>query len=209
MITSSHNSKVAHVRALLNRREERDASHQFVVEGVRLTEEGLITGIKPDLVFFSSDLSARGRQIVEAYQSQKTDVEELSPAVLQQISSTETSAGLLAVFSKPTIPFPKPLTFLVIADALRDPGNLGTLLRTAIAAGVQGIALTPTCVDVFSPKVVRSGMGAHFRIAITDPGFGTRSDPFASPSRTIAPGYWLKLKMPHRCWDMDLTHPLA
>ncbi len=208
MITSSHNSKVAHVRALLNRREERDASHQFVVEGVRLTEEGLITGIKPDLVFFSSDLSARGRQIVEAYQSQKTDVEELSPAVLQQISSTETSAGLLAVFSKPTIPFPKPLTFLVIADALRDPGNLGTLLRTAIAAGVQGIALTPTCVDVFSPKVVRSGMGAHFRLPLQTLDWDEirsvcQSQP--EPLRLLL----AEAENATSCWDMDLRIPLA
>jgi TrmH family RNA methyltransferase len=145
---------------------------------------------------------------VEAYQSQKTDVEELSPAVLQQISSTETSAGLLAVFSKPTFPFPKPLTFLVIADALRDPGNLGTLLRTVTAAGVQGIALTPTCVDVFSPKVVRAGMGAHFRMPLHNLDWDEirsicRSQPV--PLRLLL----AETENAASCWQTDLRIPLA
>lgn len=208
MITSSHNPKIAHVRALLTRREERELSQQFVAEGVRLTEEGLLCGLKPDMVFFSSDLSARGRQIVEAFEAKNTEIEEMSPSILQKISGTETSAGIMAIFPKPALPMPNPLTFLVITDALRDPGNLGTLLRTAAAAGVQGIALTPTCVDVFSPKVVRAGMGAHFRLPLCDLEWDAirslcQSQP--APLRMLL----AEAENATSCWQMDLRNPLA
>ena len=64
------------------------------------------------------------------------------------------------------MPLPADLDFILLLDAIRDPGNLGTILRTAAAAGVQGIILTPDCVDPFSPKVLRSAMGAHFRLPL-------------------------------------------
>jgi TrmH family RNA methyltransferase len=61
---------------------------------------------------------------------------------------------------------PKELDFVLVADQVRDPGNLGTMLRTALAAGVDALLLPPRTVDPFSPKVVRAGMGAHFRLPI-------------------------------------------
>ncbi len=71
------------------------------------------------------------------------------------------------------LPVPEPvlpdrLDFLLVADELRDPGNLGTLLRSASAAGVQAVALTPGTTDAFNPKVVRAGMGAHFRLPVVN-----------------------------------------
>jgi TrmH family RNA methyltransferase len=74
--------------------------------------------------------------------------------------------GLLAVVPFPRLAPPARPSLLLIADALRDPGNLGTLLRSAAASGVDAVLLAPETVDAFNPKVVRGGMGAHFRIPI-------------------------------------------
>ena len=71
--------------------------------------------------------------------------------------------------------------FLLILDGVRDPGNLGTVLRTAAAAGVQAVLLAPGCADAWSPKVLRAGMGAHFRLPIHDLGLaGYQAHPEAS-----------------------------
>jgi TrmH family RNA methyltransferase len=93
-------------------------------------------------------------------------VEEVSPAVMKSASNTHTPQGILAVMAQRLLPLPADLDFILLLDAIRDPGNLGTILRTAAAAGVQGIILTPDSVDPFSPKVLRSAMGAHFRLPL-------------------------------------------
>ncbi|HSN94309.1 MAG TPA: RNA methyltransferase, partial [Anaerolineaceae bacterium] len=73
---------------------------------------------------------------------------------------------LLAVFRQTELPLPEKLDFVLIPDGIRDPGNLGTIIRTAEAAGVQALIVPPGTVDPWSPKVVRSGMGSHFRLPI-------------------------------------------
>ena len=90
----------------------------------------------------------------------------VAPHVMQAASDTQTPQGILAVLPIPEWEFPADPTFLLIPDGVRDPGNLGTLLRTALAAGVEAVILPPGGADAFSPKVVRAGMGAHFRLPI-------------------------------------------
>lgn len=166
MISSSHNPKIQHVRALLAKRQERENAQAFVVEGVRLAEEAMKSNWHPLLFLFSSKLSPRGKILVEKAATLGVEVEEVLPGVMNSISDTETTQGLLAVFSIQASPLPENPDFILILDNLRDPGNLGTLLRSAEAAGVQAVILSPGTVDVFSPKVVRSAMGAHFRLPI-------------------------------------------
>jgi RNA methyltransferase, TrmH family len=91
---------------------------------------------------------------------------EISPDLMAEISDTETPQGILAVMKSTTLPLPADPSFVIVADQVRDPGNLGTMLRTAEAAGADAILLTPGTVDAFSPKVVRAGMGAHFHLPI-------------------------------------------
>jgi len=166
MITSSHNPKIQAVRQLLARRKDRRQSASFVVEGVRLCEEALGSGWQPMEVFYSENISARGRALVEEQQKRGVDVEEVLPSVLASLSDTETSPGLLAMIAERELPLPPELDFVLVADALRDPGNLGTILRSAAAAGVQAAFLAPGTVDAFSPKVLRAGMGAQFRLPL-------------------------------------------
>lgn len=137
-----------------------------MVEGVRLVEEALYAGWQAQLVIHTPDLNPRGRLLVEEFFNKGVAIEEVTPQVMHQASGTETPQGLLAVLSQKSLPLPQALDLAFIPDAVRDPGNLGSMLRTACAAGVQAVFLPPGSVDAFSPKVVRSGMGAHFRLPV-------------------------------------------
>ncbi|MCX6053569.1 MAG: RNA methyltransferase [Chloroflexi bacterium] len=165
-VTSTKNPRVAHIRELLGKRSAREESAQFVVEGVRLCEEALLAGLVPSEVFFSRDLSPRGLALLERAARSSCPVREVLSHVMNSLSETETSQGLLMVMPMRLLPIPEELNLILVLDQIRDPGNFGTLLRTAIASGVQAVFCTPGTVDPFSPKVLRSAMGAHFSLPI-------------------------------------------
>lgn len=204
MIISPHNAKIQWVRALLTRRKDRQEAGAFVAEGVRLVEEALQTGWMPEWVLYSDELSQRGLAVVEGFQQRGVPVEMAPHALMQSLSETEASQGLLAVLPMRELPLPLPLNFVVIADRLRDPGNLGTLLRTAAAAGAQAVLLPPETADPYAPKVVRSGMGAHFRLPV-------RALDWAQIGALCAPLQVLLAESGQgtSCWQTDLRQPLA
>lgn len=205
-ITSSRNPKIQLVRALLNRRAEREETGRFVIEGVRLCEEALNANWLPEQVFVSPVLSSRGVNLVQRFIAQNVPVEEVDQRVLDQFSDTQTSQGILAIVPQMIRPIPAGWDFLLVLDGLRDPGNLGTILRTAAAAGVQGALLTPGTADPFAPKVVRAGMGAHFRLPIRFSDWeGIRSLAAQRGARI-----WLAdVNRGEVCWRADLRGPLA
>lgn len=167
MITSVANEKVKYVRSLYRRRV-RYRERCFVVEGVRLVEEVFRAGIVPALLFYDEGIVAtpgRGELLVEAREKGLTAF-AVSEKVMKALADTVSPQGVLAV-----VPFvelaPPPSPYLaLVADRLRDPGNLGTILRSANAAGVEQVILAPKTVDPYNPKVVRGAMGAHFRLPI-------------------------------------------
>jgi RNA methyltransferase, TrmH family len=164
MITSTHNPRIQWVRKLQEQPGFRQSEGLFVIEGVRLVEEVLQSGWQPALVLYTLDLSPRGLEMIQSLSPSL--VEEVSPAVMKSACDTQTPQGLLAVVAQRDLPLPIKLDFVLVLDALRDPGNLGTVLRTAAAAGVQCVMLSPGSADPFSPKVLRSAMGAHFHVPI-------------------------------------------
>ena len=164
MITSVQNPKVHWVRGLQARSRARRSDQAFVIEGVRLVEEALAAGWIPELVFYTEALNERGQALVEEIQGRGVQVELVSDNVMQAASDTQTPQGILAVQRMISQPVPERFDFVFIPDGVRDPGNLGTILRTCAAAGVDAVFLPPGTVDPYSPKVVRSGMGAHFRL---------------------------------------------
>jgi len=166
VITSSQNSKIKLVRALLGRAKERHDANAFVAEGVRLVEEAVNSNWGFQFVLYDESLNEKGKLLVEGLKLGGVDVEEVSESVMKSLSETETPQGILAILGHTQLPIPNYLNFILIPDQIRDPGNLGTLLRTAAAAGVQAVLLPPETTDAFAPKVVRSGMGAHFRLPI-------------------------------------------
>jgi len=136
-----------------------------LAEGVRLVDEGICENFPIRFILYSEALSKRGLKLIHALPD-GFPVFKVDHFLLEELSDTETTQGIMAVFNLVSLPFPPKLDFLLILDSVRDPGNMGTILRTAEAAGVQGVLLSPHTTDAFAPKVVRSGMGAHFRLPI-------------------------------------------
>jgi TrmH family RNA methyltransferase len=167
MLTSASNPKIKIVRALA-KKQTRQEKQQLVIEGVRLIEESIGAGIAPALVLYTASLRGdrRARSLLDQIATLTREVYEVSDAVMRAISSTETPQGILAVVPFPQIPEPPHPNFTLILGALRDPGNLGTILRAARAAGVDAILLAPETVDPYNDKVVRAAMGAHFHLPI-------------------------------------------
>jgi O-acetyl-ADP-ribose deacetylase (regulator of RNase III) len=165
MITSLQNPKLKWVRTLLAKRNQRYLDRAFVCEGIRLAEEALHYPQAPLLALFSSSISARGMHLIDRC---SCDVLEVDAALLDKVSATETSQGLLLVFPFIENPLPPNPDFLLLLDRIKDPGNFGTILRAALAFEVQGMLYTSGSVDPYSPKVVRSAMGAHFRIPLQE-----------------------------------------
>lgn len=166
MITSSHNPKLKLVRDLLEHPKSRRQQEAFVVEGVRLAEEALQSGWKARLVLYSPEVSPRGQAVVEKFAAGGAAVESVEERLLRAVSDTEAPQGVLVVVESRLVELPPAPDFVLVADGIRDPGNLGTILRTAEAAGAQAVLLPPGNADAFAPKVVRAAMGAHFRLPV-------------------------------------------
>ena len=208
-ISSSSNPKIQRARALLNQRQARHEQHAFVVEGVRLVEEALDSGWEAQMALYSDQLSERGMETVERFRALKVDVSEVPPRLMDQITGTETPQGLLAVFRQRDIPLPDAPDFVLIADNLRDPGNLGALLRSAAAFGVQAVILSPGNTDAFAPKVLRAGMGAHFRLPIYHRSWEEIRALCKEHAPTPLTIYLADANEGVACWDLDLRQPVA
>ena len=185
MITSVHNPRVQEVRKLQALAKRRRDEQAFAIEGVRLAEEALASGWDAKLVLYTDQLDKRGRAVVEQFERRRVPADQVNLAVMKAVSQTKTPQGLLVVLKLKTITIPSSLDFLLILDGLRDPGNLGTVLRTAAAAGVQALILAPGCSDAWSPKVLRAGMGAHFRLLIQTLGWEAIKQLLAGQSNAL------------------------
>ncbi len=171
MITSASNPKIKLVRALQSKRAERKAEQAFVVEGVRLAEEAVRAQVPARLVLHTDRLDGRGRAALNQLAKLGAAIETVSPEVMAAASENQTPPGLLAVLALPSSTVPIPLNWALVLDRLADPGNLGTVLRTASAAGVQAVFLAPGTVDAYNPKVVRAAVGAHFHVPMVEAGW--------------------------------------
>jgi RNA methyltransferase, TrmH family len=167
MINSLQNNKVKYVRRLQADRRFRAREGAFVVEGVRWLAE-LATQPEPSRLLFATADWLKNPAQAELLSGLTAPVQTVTTEVMAAMSDTETPQGVLAVVGVVERPFPPTPTFLLILDSIRDPGNLGTILRTASAAGVAGVWLGPGCVDAYNPKVVRSSMGALLRLPLAN-----------------------------------------
>jgi RNA methyltransferase, TrmH family len=180
LITSPTNPRISKLRDLHTTRG-RKKSGLFLMEGPHLLEALLNAQIVPHEVYYQPELlqrTANGRsllkRLIHASSPTSEQLIEVNERVIESLGETQTSQGVVSVLSLDT--FQPELVrarrskasraALLVLDDLADPGNMGTILRTALAADVDEVLLTPGCVDCFSPKVVRAASGAHIALPI-------------------------------------------
>lgn len=185
MITSTSNSKVKELIRLRTKSRAREEEGLFLVEGPRMAEE--IPSEQIDCLYVSQSYGQKNKERLNLLQAEGIRMEVLSDEVFARVSDTQTPQGVLASVHmlkyefcdivggrkgihadgrevKNTLHGRANLPLVLVLDNLQDPGNVGTILRTAEAAGATGILMSRDCVDVYNPKVIRSTMGAVFRL---------------------------------------------
>jgi TrmH family RNA methyltransferase len=203
MITSAQNERVKYIRSLARRRV-RQREGRFVVEGTRLVSEVVRAGVRPALLFYTQAWAEtpEGQHVLSSLPPPQEGDWLVSEAVLAACADTQTPQGVVAVL--PWVETPPRPGLILILDCLRDPGNLGTILRSAEAAGVGLVCLAPGSVDPYNPKVVRGAMGAHFRLPLVS------LDWPAIAERVAGRAVWLADAAGEVAYDaVDWTRPSA
>lgn len=175
VITSVQNPLVKRLHQLLERKG-REAQGRYLVEGAHLVEEALKSGAEVMTILYDSerDMEAACRRAL-GHHPQDVQVVSASSAVLAKLSETKSPQGIVAEVKKSQLDWNEWMEqqsrgngdmLLLLLDEIQDPGNLGTILRTAEAAGVDGVVLGKGSVDLYNGKVIRATMGALFRVPI-------------------------------------------
>lgn len=163
MITSTSNPQIKRLMQLQKKSKVRNEENVFVVEGLRMFSE--VPKKQVEKVYISESLYNRKKQELNL---QDFPVEILSDSVFERVSDTKTPQGILCVVRRKTYELEDFLKVknphFMVLDNLQDPGNLGTILRTAEAAGVDAVFMSKDCVDIYNPKTIRSTMGAIYRV---------------------------------------------
>lgn len=172
MITSTSNQQMKQLSALLKKSKERREKKVFVVEGTKMVFEAGTDKIRA--VYVSESYANQPENALslanmkEALARTKATYEIVSDAVFKSVSDTQTPQGIMAVVEMPEYTIEQLLngdkTHLLILESIQDPGNLGTMVRTGEGAGVTGIIMNKTTVDLFNPKTIRSTMGSIYRV---------------------------------------------
>jgi len=163
------NAEIKRIRSLAQKKYRRQYN-QFVIEGGRLLEAAVAAELKFDALYLTEHFqnNPEHQPLIAGLKTSKYIWEPVSENQAKKMSDTVSPSGILAIVP---LPAPRPLTpetfpkgHWLYLDGLADPGNLGTLLRSAAWFGVTNIGLSQDCVDPWNPKVVRGGMGAHFTL---------------------------------------------
>ena len=166
MIESSTNAQIKKIQKLKKSARNRRKEGLFIAEGVRLVEDALAYRMV-EKVYLSENVKEEYFDRL-SHKLKEADIEYVSSKVFQEISDTESPQGVLAVVQMPgydrsTVVEREDAAVICLED-IQDPGNLGTIFRTAEGAGMSAVIMSAGCVDLFNPKVVRSTMGALFRV---------------------------------------------
>ena len=165
MITSTSNPQVKRLLQLQKKSKARNEEKVFLVEGLRMFSE--VPKERVEKVYISESLYNRKKLVQDL---RDFDVEILSDSVFSRVSDTKTPQGILCIVRQKTYDLEKIFKIknphFIILDNLQDPGNLGTIVRTAEGAGVDAVFLSKESVDIYNPKTIRSTMGSIYRMPV-------------------------------------------
>ncbi|MBR6003709.1 MAG: RNA methyltransferase, partial [Lachnospiraceae bacterium] len=161
MITSTDNKRIKNVISLLEKSKARKEQDAFVIEGIKLFEEAPEDAILE--VFVAESFSQKSKKL------DRMPVEVVKDDVFKKMTDTLTPQGILCVVKKSSYKLEdlvksKEHPLFIVLEKLQDPGNLGTIMRTAEGAGATGVIMSNDTVDIYNPKTVRSTMGSIFRV---------------------------------------------
>ena len=170
MITSKDNETVKHAAKLVKSASYRRECGQFAAEGVRICRDGVRSGFSPELFLYTSAAVEKHPEDYAEIADSSRKVCEVSREVFSKICDTKSPQVFFCVYNmldKQKFPYRinKRGNYLAL-ERIQDPSNLGTILRTAEALGIEGAVLSEDCCDFYSPKVVRGSMGAVFRMPL-------------------------------------------
>ncbi|WDV47328.1 23S rRNA (guanosine(2251)-2'-O)-methyltransferase RlmB [Clostridiaceae bacterium M8S5] len=172
IISSPNNKLIKQVRAL-SKRKDRWKEQKFVVDGIRSVREAIMNSAEIDFLLYTKDIKDKqdGIKLLELCIDKQYRAYMVDDKLMNNITETENPQGIIAVVNfdikQNEIELKQDNNFIVILDRLQDPGNMGSIIRTADALGVNAIILTKGCVDLYNPKTVRSTMGSIFHINIS------------------------------------------
>ncbi len=169
-ITSANNNMVKEVKSL-KQKKNREEKGRFFIEGLRFVSEALEESWQIETIILSDSfcLNESNKQLISLISDRKFNCYTVTDKIFGELSETSTPQGILAVMQTKMFEISdiiKAGSFMVILDSIQDPGNLGTIIRTADAAGAGGILMSKGCVELFNPKVLRSTMGSVFHLPI-------------------------------------------
>ena len=174
LISSSRNPVIKEIKSLKNRRD-REERGLYYVEGLRIVEEALKENADIAEMAVSEEFASdlRNAGLLSKIEALNVKTHLFTPKLFNEITDTETPQGILAIMRIRKHELKQELNktgLYVVLDSIRDPGNMGTIIRTADAAGFSGVILSKGCVDVYNPKVLRSTMGSVFHMPVYQAG---------------------------------------
>ncbi|MEL6398508.1 MAG: RNA methyltransferase [Cyanobacteria bacterium J06607_6] len=164
MLTSLKNPWIKELRKL-HQSKHRRSQQQFLVEGTHLVQEAIATGYPLQAICATAAWQTHHADLWAQVQANSERHEIVSPEVLAAIATTQTPDGVVAIAPRqPAVPLPHQPQLGLAVEAIQDPGNVGTLIRTAAAVGSDGLCLSQNSVDLTHPKVLRASAGQWFRV---------------------------------------------
>ncbi|MDR1462785.1 MAG: RNA methyltransferase, partial [Azoarcus sp.] len=207
ILVSRDNPRIKRLAALARNERARREHGQTLLDGVHLLDCALAAKV-PLLEICVSESGCKRPEIAALLARLPCDSTPVCvpDALFSRLSPVDTPTGILAsIAAPPPAPPQAGQASLIVLDAVQEPGNLGAILRTAAAVGIEAVWLTPGCAQAWAPKTLRAGMGAHFRLCISE-----RVDALASlagyEGKVVATGMGLAAR---KLFDIDLRGPLA
>lgn len=203
-VSSRDNSQFKALKRLAQSARERRKSGKVLLDGMHLILAHVEHIGPPEMLVVA--LSAQDKPEIQRLLARMPDVNllVLSDALFADLAPVNTPTGILALVALPELHFSQVLQCVVLLEAVQEPGNLGAILRSAAAAGVDAAFLSPGCSDAWSPKVLRGGMGAHFVLAIRE-----NVDLVATAQAFAGDVLVTSLQGEASLYELDLSGPVA